>query len=486
MRTLIAMFKHETNSFSPLVTDIERFEHWCLLENEKVFDLTETNTAIGGYLGYAQESGWECITPVAAESMPSGPMSAECFLSFSQKILEYAPNVDLILLDLHGAMVTETCTDAEGLLLETIRAVAPNTPVAVALDFHANISEVMVANADIITGFHTYPHIDMKNTGLRAVRLLDRMQKKSVNPCMAYGRVPILPHTLKQGTDDEPFASLMRLCRTLEQQDDVLDISLFGGFPLSDTPFTGPSVIVITDNNPELAELLKQQLFNEIWSVREQMVYAGSNLQQAVIEAKNDQRQQVLLDHADNCGSGGTQDAMTVIKALHDNQLEDVAVATVCDPHAVQLMQVAGIDESITLSLGGKNNFPMQNMEGEPLTLTGKVKSLFSGRWKIHGEMYNGVEVDLGYSAVFDTGRMEIIVTSRHVEPWDKGIFIAAGINPEQKQYLVLKARIHHRASFNTITRNHKLLDGTGCTSSDYSQFPFRHLSRPIYPMDEF
>ena len=130
--------------------------------------------------------------------------------------------------------------------------------------------------------------------------------------------------------------------------------------------------------------------------------------------------------------------------------------------------------------------FPMQNMEGEPLTLTGKVKSLFSGRWTIHGDMYNGVEVDLGHSAVFDTGKMEIIVTSRHVEPWDKGIFIAAGINPEQKNYLLLKSRIHHRASFNTITRNHKLLDGTGCTSSDYSLFPFRHLNRPIYPPDWF
>ena len=79
------------------------------------------------------------------------------FLSFSQKILEYVSNVDLILLDLHGAIVTETCTDAEGLLLETLRAIAPDTPIAVALDFHANISDVMVAHADIITGYHTYP-----------------------------------------------------------------------------------------------------------------------------------------------------------------------------------------------------------------------------------------------------------------------------------------------------------------------------------------
>ena len=469
-----------------MVTNAERFRHWCLFENEQVFDLAETNTAIGGYLSYARECDWDCITPVAAESMPSGPMSEECFLSFSQKILEYAPNVDLILLDLHGAMVTETCTDAEGLLLETIRAVAPDTPIAVALDFHANISDVMVAHADIITGFHTNPHVDMKSTGLRAVRLLDRMHKKSITPCMAYGRVPILPHTLKQGTDDEPFASLMRLCREMEQLDDVLDISLFGGFPLSDTPFTGPSVIVITDNNPKLAKQLKQQILDKIWATREQMVYSGSDLQQTVVEAKNDQSQQVLLDHADNCGSGGTQDVMTVIKALHDNQLEEVAVAAICDPHAVQLMQVAGIDETITLSLGGKNHFPMLDMVSEPLTLTGKVKSLFSGRWKIHGEMYNGVEVNLGHSAVFDTGKMEIIVTSYHVEPWDKGIFIAAGINPEQKQYLLLKSRIHHRASFNTITHNHKTLDGTGCISSDYSLFPFKHLSRPIYPLDEF
>lgn len=483
MRVLVAMFKHETNSFSPIITDEERFRQWCLIENQEIESrLLSTNTPTGGYLTFARAHSWEVVTPIAAESMPSGPMSEACYESLAGKIIAASEKADALLLDLHGAMVTETSTDAEGLLLQKLRTLYPEKPIALALDFHANISEQMVENADVITGFQTYPHIDMRETGLRAARILEAGLTKAARPTMGFGRIPVLPHTLRQGTDDEPFASIMTHCRQLKNHEDVLDISFFGGFPLSDTPYTSPSVIVITNNNQPLAHQLTAEILKEAWQKRQQMVYQGCDLMSTLKQARKEKSTQVLLDHSDNCGSGGTQDVMTAIKAIHDLALEKVAV---WDPGSVKRMQQAGIGETITLELGGKTDIPSLNLKGAPLTLTGRVKSLFDGKLIIHGDMYHGVEVDLGHSAVLDTGSMEIIIVSHHVEPWDKGVFIAAGINPEQKHLLVLKSRIHHRASFNTITRNHKLLDGEGCTSSDYRLFPFQHLRRPIYPLDE-
>ena len=486
MHALIAMLKHETNTFSPLVTDIERFSQWILAEGEMIRSrLSGTNTATGGYLQVACDNHLETETPVAAEAMPSGPVDSDTYSHLCNLILESLDDTCLAMLDLHGAMVTEDSLDGEGELLKQIHRNRPDLPIAVSLDFHANISEAMVENATIITGYQTYPHTDIKQTGIRAAKLLMNAIRGNIKPVMSFGRLPVLPHTLKQGTDDEPFKGLMAYCREQEQLEGVLDISLFGGFPLADTPYTAPSVIVIVDADLALAHRVKEDILRKAWKCHKQFEYRGSSLESTLFQASKHPGPLVLLDHADNCGSGGTQDVMTIIRALHESDLQNIAVAAVWDPHAVQAMQVAGIDQTITLDLGGKTDMPALNLKGQPLTLTGQVKTLTDGRWTIHGKMYQGVEIDLGPTAVFVAGNLEIIVVSRHVEPWDKGIFIACGINPEQKHYLVLKSRIHHRTSFRTITPDELLLDGTGVTTSDYSQLKFRHLPRPVFPLDQ-
>ncbi|WP_062270359.1 M81 family metallopeptidase [Endozoicomonas arenosclerae] len=486
MRALIAMLKHETNSFSPLVTDLNRFAEWTLLYNEHIPEkLAGTNTAIGGYIKLLDELKIQQITPVAAEAMPSGPIDDETFWQLKEKIINQLAGAEACFLDLHGAMITQSNLDAEGLLLKEIRQQYPDLPIAVSLDFHANVSQKMVELADVICGYHTYPHTDMKETGLRAGRLLMDQVSGKTNPVMKLGQIPVLPHTLRQGTDDEPFKSLMKLCRSREQLDRVLDISLFGGFPLSDTPDTGPSVVIITNNDPELAEKVCDEIVEAAWQCRKEMIYSPVSSEEIFKKAAGLKQTTLLLDHCDNCGSGGTQDVMTVIREVIQHNLKNVAVAAVWDPAAVQLMQVAGIDQIITVELGGKTNMEALGLKGEPLTLTGRVKTLTNGRWTLGGPMYGGISINMGPTAVFECGELEIIVTSHHIEPWDKGIFIACGINPELKRYLLLKSRIHHRESFASITRNELLIDGIGVTSSNYSQFPFQNLRTPLYPFDE-
>jgi len=154
------------------------------------------------------------------------------------------------------------------------------------------------------------------------------------------------------------------------------------------------------------------------------------------------------------------------------------------DPEAVQQMQAAGIGTTVTIALGGKTDMPSISRKGEPLLVTGKVTVLSNGEWTVRGPMYNGLVVQMGPTAVLDTGKMQIVVVSRHHEPWDQGIFLSVGIDPAYKRYVLLKSRIHYRAGFAPIAKHTITLDGVGVTTSDNSLLDYQNVRRPIYPLD--
>ena len=175
---------------------------------------------------------------------------------------------------------------------------------------------------------------------------------------------------------------------------------------------------------------------------------------------------------------------MTVIEAVLDAGLDDVAVAGVRDPEAVAAMAAAGVGAEVTLDLGGKTDMPSIGQRGAARRVQGRVKALTDGRWIVRGPMYTGVEVNTGPTALLQVGGAEIVVTSKHHEPWDLGIFTNNGVDPRERRYLLLKSRIHYRAGFAPLAKATIRCDGTGVTTSDNRQLDFRKLRRPIYPLD--
>jgi len=343
----------------------------------------------------------------------------------------------------------------------------------------------MVENATAIIGYKTYPHMDLYEVAEHIGRVvLDGMAGR-VRPVMAWGQAGVLSQTLCQGTDDEPMATLIARARAAEARSGVLAATVFGGFALADIPDAGTSVVVVTDGDQALADDVRDELLQGVWEAREKFVYRHRPLEDALLQAKaHIGEPMILLDHADNCGSGGTQDVMGVIEAVKRAGLDDVVVAAVWDPEAVAQMQAAGIGNTVTLELGGKTAMPAIGEQGRPLRLTGRVKTLSDGRWTVRGPMYTGVAVDMGPSAVFETGGMKIIVVSHHHEPWDTGVFTSMGIAPEHHRYILLKSRIHYRAGFAALDGHTLTLDGTGVTTSDNSRLTYRNIRRPIYPLD--
>jgi microcystin degradation protein MlrC len=488
MRLLIAMMKHETNTFSPVPTPLARFRP--LYGEAAVAAYRGTGTGLGAYLDLVAREHADFVLPIAAGAPPSAPVHDAAYAAITDCICETAAKggFDGVMLDLHGAMVTESLEDGEGQFLRRLRALLPQTPIAVALDMHANLYDEIIANATVVTGYRTYPHIDTYETARLAGEILLRAIRGGVRPVMAWGNVPMLPHVMRQGTDDHPNRELQHRCAAMSAEG-ALAASLFTGFPHADITNAGLSAVVVTDGDHELAERLRDELLDRAWVERDAFVYQIEPLQQSVARAKamtpaSGDGPVILLDHYDNCASGGTMDTTVVLAEILRQGLDGVAAFAVWDPQAVQQAIAAGIGAEITLSIGGKTAMPAIPAESPPLVVTGRVKTISDGHYKNRGPMARGLAMEMGPSVVIDTGRAEIALISRHVEPSDLNCLMTLGIDPTQKRYLMLKSRIHWRAGVRDLASAVVDCAGVGVCTSDYSQLQFTRVRRPIYPLD--
>jgi len=494
MKLVIAQMKHETNTYSPVPTPLARFAHGSATPPEgedAIAAYRGTGSALAAFIELAESAGAEFVVPIAASAWPSGPVDDRAFDHIAHRICEaVAQGCDGVLLDLHGAMVTQSHEDGEGELLRRIRAIAPQVPIAAAMDMHTNLYDGFAERVNVIAGYQTYPHVDMFETGQRAGRALLAQLQRKARPTMAWGRQPMLPHVMRQGSDDSPNRELQARCRQMEAQG-ALCATVFVGFPNADIEYAGLSAVVVTDNDPALARRWCDELLEMAWSQRASFVYEVRPLAESIAQAQSIAAAKpagsgpvVLLDHSDNCASGGTMDTMTVLGAMLDAGLEDVAVFAIFDPQAVQQMIAAGVGNQVTLSLGGKLDMPAVRLEGEPRTVTGTVRLTCDGRYRNRGPMARGETNDMGPSALLDTGRAKIVVISNHVEPHDLAAFTAVGIAPETQRFVMLKSRIHWRAGLKPLAHAVVECAGTGVCTSDYDTLAFKNVRRPIYPLD--
>ena len=143
MKLVIAQMKHETNTFSPVPTPIGRFARSgsIPLEGEDAIRAFRgTGDGLGAYIELAEKAGAQYMLAIAASAWPSGPVEDDAFDYIAERICgAVASGCDAILLDLHGAMVTQSHEDGEGELLRRIREIAPDVLIAVSLDMHTNL-----------------------------------------------------------------------------------------------------------------------------------------------------------------------------------------------------------------------------------------------------------------------------------------------------------------------------------------------------------
>ncbi|WP_119421253.1 M81 family metallopeptidase [Desertibaculum subflavum] len=487
-RVLIASVMHETNTFSRLPTDLEAFRHRYLHRGEAVpANFRGTSTEIGGFLEIAAREGWQVAHPIAAAATPSGKVTGEAWAVLSGEIVEAArPRPDGILLALHGAMVTETVDDAEGDLLERLRATVGNdVPIAITLDLHANVTDRMARLADIIIPYRTYPHVDQVERARQAAELVARAMAGEIRPQTVVARRPTLDGMDHGRTTSEgPMRALLARAAAFEREPGVLVVGLNAGFGWADIAEAGPSVTVTGDGNSPRWRAIADELMDEVWQTRTQSTATLLPVADAVARARQmgkPGKPAVLADTTDNPGGGGYGDATRLLAGMINAGLQNAAYCPITDPAAVAACRQAGLGARLSLAIGGQ----VDPAFGPPLGVEGTVRFLGDGAFTFDGPMWKGLKGTMGEIAVLAVGGVEIVLASNRFQVTDPQHFLAAGIDPRAKSVIGLKSSQHFRAAYQPIASEVLLVNSGALTNPDYRMFTYRKLRRPIWPLDD-
>ncbi|RME94259.1 MAG: M81 family peptidase [Alphaproteobacteria bacterium] len=490
-RVLIGGFKHETNTFSKLPTDLDAYRARALHYGEDIrAAYTGTNTEIAGFLDACARHGWEPVLSVVADATPSGLVTAQAYDEIAGCIfrtLEQQGPFDAVLLQLHGAMVAEGHDDAQADLLAGIRArVGEGTPVGVTLDLHANITPRVAELATVIVSYRTYPHVDQHETATKCADLIARTLAGEISPRVWIANGPQLDGVDHgRTTAPGPMRDILALADRLTARHGLLSASVNAGFPWADIPYVGPSVVVVADAGNNGAQTALKALQEELWRTREEITVDLVTARDAVAEAQRTGKPGqpfVIADFADNPGGGGYGDSTGLLRAMIDAGLDNAALSALYDPDSVAQCHAAGEGTEIELRLGGK----CEPRLGGPVTVRGTVVSLHHKPFRLEGPMSTGVSVDLGPVAVFRAGGVDIVLASNRAQNYDRQFFRAFGIEPAERSVLAVKSAQHFRADYAPIASGISVVDeGDGITSHNFAALDYRNVRRPIWPLDE-
>jgi microcystin degradation protein MlrC len=433
----------------------------------------------------AERRGAQLVPSVAASASPAGLVTRDIYEHVKSRMLAdlaASGRLDGVLLDLHGAMVPEGLDDGEGDLIAAVRrAVGPDVPIAVTLDFHTNLTRAMVEGADLLHGYKTYPHVDMAERGVEATDRLADVIARRIRPTAAFRKPPLLPPIGSQGTARGPMRRLYDLADEMEKDPAVVSVSVFAGFPYADIPDAGLGVYVVTNDDRARAEELAEALARAAWEHRREFVHSALPVPDAVARAlAAEGRPIVLADMADNTGGGAAGDGTEILRELLRVRARSAVVACLWDPAAVAACVKAGVGSRVTLDVGGK----VDDRHGAPVTVTGTVRTLSDGRFVHKGPMMRGLPGRLGATAVLDVDDIRIILISQRWQTLDPEMIRFTGIDPLEAKILVVKSTIHYRAAFEPIAREIIEVDAPGLSSSNLARFAFKRVRRPIYPLD--
>ncbi len=490
LRVLLAGFAHETNTFATSPTGEAAFRSHGFYLGDQLWDLEHTNTGIGGVLSASRSLEDAEIIPVIETTAVPGGLVTDSIFELVVGEIERAverERPDAIVLDLHGAMVTESEIDGDGAILRRVRAVAgPDVPIVAELDLHANVGPEMLEHATVLVPYDTYPHVDNAERGAECLRIAIDVARGVTNPVMASRKIPVMPQGPKQFSGVEPTRSIMELTSEIEQRPGVITAGVCFAFPYADCPFAGMTVTVVCDRDDAAANAYASELGDLIWQRREEFRPDVWTVEEAIHAAMEEPDGPVVLaDLGDNPGGGSSSDGTALLWGLLDLGASNSAFALISDPAVVGEAIGAGIGATVSTMLGAKTD----ELHGHPIPVTAEVVHLSDGAFVYEGPMLTGVPGSLGRTAVLRCdGRygntVDVIVCERRMQALDTAIFRSQGIEPTERNILGVKSAVHFRGAFMPIASRIMEVDTPGLTSIDFSRFPYSRLSRPIWPLD--
>jgi microcystin degradation protein MlrC len=486
MRMAIGELAHETNTFCAGLTEAGAFKEREWARGDALLSRHRgVRDYLGGMLAGAQERGIDIVPVFATHAEPSGTISAGAYEAMRSELVDglgRAGAVDAICLALHGAGVAEGVDDIEGDLLARIRADAgPTVPIVVTLDLHANVTDAMVRHATALLGVNEYPHVDEYERGVEAVALAAAILDGRVHPRPRLVTLPLLVATT--ATSQSPVREINARCRAWEARPGIVDCTFFHGFPHTDTPIVAASVVAIADGaSAQPADEAARDVARFAWGQREAFVKSAPGPAEAIRQALACDAQPVVINEtSDNPGGGAPGDGTHLLRALLDANVTETCFGFIWDPETVARAHAAGAGAAIRVRLGGKTDA----MHGTPIDAGAYVKCLTDGRFIRQSPMGRGAQMNLGRMARLVIGGVDVLVSSVRQQTLDAEVFQLHGIDVGRYRVVALKSSQHFRAAFEPLAARIITADSPGLTTLDLTTFPYRRLTRPVWPLDQ-
>jgi microcystin degradation protein MlrC len=505
-RVLIAGLFHETHTFLDGRTSLAEFDERV---GDQLWSAENDGSPLAGALGVARSEKWDVVPVIDLRATP-GPMVDDAVVDRFWSAMERAiaaeepRGIDGVYLVLHGAMVSESLLDVEGEILARLRGMlGVDVPVCGVLDLHGNITARIAENSHGFVAYRQNPHADACAAARDGALLLDRLMTTGERPVTVWEHPPIMWPPTGTGTEFEPMKTLEAMARQIEEvHEEILAVNVFAGFSFADMPETGVSFTAVTLGEPRyaLAELeqlaewaiehcdqgnvLEQPLDSVLAQIQSPPLRKGGPGGVAP-QGADSTGPIVLAEPSDNIGGGAPGDGTGLLRAFIDQRLENAAVA-ICDPAAVQLASALKPGVKTTLDIGGRGS----PLDKGPLRLEVELVSTSDGRFDLedpHSHLASmcGSRFEMGPCAVVRHAGVLILLTSRKTPPFDLGQWRSQGIVPENLALIGVKAAVAHRKVYDPIASAHYTVETPGPCSSNMKLFPFRHVRRPIFPLDD-
>lgn len=463
MRIAIGGIAHESCTFSPLPTTFDDFR--VVRQGDAQFE------QLYPFLSGFPEA--EFIGTLTAKAIPGGPIEASAYARLMDEMLgrlEQLLPLDGVYLDMHGAMNVVGMDDAEGDCFAAIRmAVGRDCLISASYDLHGNVSERVMTNLDLITGYRTAPHVDVMETRERAVALLVRCLREQIRPEKAFVKIPVGLPGEKTSTEWEPGRSIYSAIPAEIDGERVMDATIQVGYVWADEPRMTACAIAIGRDESAIAQTAAR-LAQLYWDQRADFQFGveALSVDECIRRAAQAEVKPVFIsDSGDNPTAGGVGDVTYFLERALELGPSDMIYASIPDADAVAHYMDAGLGTTVSLEIGGK----MDRVNSRPLAITAFVDVI--------DDQAENPQV------VLNSNGVRVILTSKRTPFHRRQQFIDLNLIPEDYQIVVVKVG-YLVPELKAMAKMAYLALSPVAVNQDIVALPFKRIQRPCYPFDLF